>query len=109
MLRLDKQTGAVSLCTSRAGSWVCRSIADDRLALENEIDRLSEENQRLKDELAQRAPVIPSQVKPKPKAPGSWRPSDKHVEEFRSFFEKMMTRFKQMAGSMPGDATKDKP
>ena len=46
MVRLDTQSGAVSLGTGKAGRWVCRSIADDRLALENEIDRFVEEVKR---------------------------------------------------------------
>lgn len=109
MLRLDTQTGAVSLCTGKAGRWVCRSVADDRLALENEIDRLSEENRRLKDELAQRRSDQPPGIKPQPEAPGSWVPSDKHAEEFMTFFEKMMKRFKQIAESTQDDAPKEKP
>lgn len=109
MLRLDTQTGAVSLCTGKAGRWVCRSISDDRLALENEIDRLSDENQRLKDELAQRSAGLPPGVKPQPEAPGSWVPSDKHVEEFMTFFEKMMKRLKQIAESTQDVTPKTKP
>lgn len=106
MLRLDTQTGAVSLCTGRAGHWVCRSVADDRLALENEIDRLSNENGALRAELAQRGIEVPPQVKSQRNAPGSWRPSDKKVEEFMMFFEKIMRRFKQIAESMQDDVPK---
>jgi len=104
MLRLDTQSGAVSLCTGKAGRWVCRSIADDRLALENEIDRLSDENQQLKDELAQREADLPPGAKPQPEASESWVPSDKHVEEFMTFFEKMMIRLKQIAESTQDDS-----
>lgn len=121
MLRLDTQTGAVSLCAGTAGHWVCRSIADDRLALENEIDRLSNENQRLKAELEQRQseakPDVPYEAKPdvtpevqlEPDALGSWRPSDEDIEEFMTFFEKIMNRFKQIAESMKGDSPKQQP
>ena len=109
MLRLDTQTGAVSLCTGRAGHWVCRSVADDRLALENEIDRLSNENRRLQAALARRGIEVPPEVKPQPDAPGFWRPSDKHVEEFMTFFEKVMRRFRQIAESMQDDTPKEQP
>jgi len=121
MLRLDTQTGAVSLCTGTDGHWVCRSIADDRLALENEIDRLSNENQRLKAELEQRQkeakPDVPYEAKPdvtpevqlEPDALGSWRPSDEDIEEFMTFFEKIMNRFKQFAESMKDDSPKQQP
>lgn len=103
MLRLDTLTGAVSLCTGGAGNWVCRSVADDRLALENEIDRLSDENQAMRAEFAKREIEVPPQVKPQRDASGSWRPSDKKVEEFMMFFETIMRRFKKMAESMQDD------
>ena len=117
MLRLDTHTGAVSLCTGTAGRWVCRSVADDRLALENEIDRLSVENQRLKAELAQRGSDVKPEMnhdaqpkaKPQPEAPGSWRPSEKDVEEFMTFFEKIMKRFKQIAEDMQSDDPEKQP
>lgn len=48
IVRLDSQTGAVSICSERFSRWVCQSVADDALALQREIDRLTEENARLK-------------------------------------------------------------
>ena len=107
------------------GHWVCRSIADDRLALENEIDRLSNETQRLKAELEQRQseakPDVPYEAKPdvtpevmpevqlEPDALGSWRPSDEDIEEFMTFFEQIMNRFKKIAESMKDDSPKQQP
>lgn len=109
MMRLDTQTGAVSRCIRDAGSWVCKSIADDRMALENEIDRLSNENRQLRAQLAERGLEAPPEAKPQPDAPKSWLPDDKRVEEFMSFFEKIMRRFKQIAESMQGDASPERP
>ncbi|MBX3598767.1 MAG: hypothetical protein KF874_14455 [Rhizobiaceae bacterium] len=42
-VRLDKRTGAISTCTQQSGQLVCRLAADDRLALEDEMDRLREQ------------------------------------------------------------------
>ncbi len=50
-LRLDGLTGAVSHCLVRNAHWVCESVADDRLALQEEIDRLARENAALKQQL----------------------------------------------------------
>jgi hypothetical protein len=47
-LRLDTRTGQVSLCTLSAGQAQCRASADERAALEAEIDRLARENAALK-------------------------------------------------------------
>ncbi|MDM9619165.1 hypothetical protein A6U87_01120 [Rhizobium sp. AC44/96] len=41
-VRLDRQTGAMSLCEEKDGSLVCRMAADERAAYENELDRLSD-------------------------------------------------------------------
>src|SRR5215471_20157907 len=65
VLRLDGRTGHVSLC-SKVTEWACRTLADDRIALENEIGRLFDENAALRKQLeeARRAPVPPETVPP---------------------------------------------
>jgi hypothetical protein len=40
-VRLDRQTGAMSLCEEKDGTLVCRMAADERAAYEQELDRLS--------------------------------------------------------------------
>ena len=109
MLRLDTKTGAVSRCKRASGNWVCKSVADDRMALENEIDRLSNENQRLRAVMAKRGLKPPPETKPGTDAPNFWLPDDSKVEEFMSFFEKLMSRFKQIADSMQDDASPEQP
>jgi hypothetical protein len=51
VLRLDTQTGAVSLCSQRTVGWACQAAPDDRAVLEGEIARLRTENATLKKEL----------------------------------------------------------
>jgi hypothetical protein len=109
MLRLDTQTGAVSHCMQDTGRWVCKSIADDRNALENEIDRLSNENRQMRAELAKRGLEPPPQPELRGEAPRSWLPSDSQVEEFMSFFEKIMRRFREYAESMQDNASPERP
>lgn len=124
MLRLDTKTGAVSRCAREAGTWICESVADDQKALQNEIDRLSIENERLASELAragrdappgERAPPdVPQADAPQPdapqaQAPRSWLPDDAQMEELTAFFKKIMRRFKQMAEDMQADAPRDQP
>ncbi len=46
-LRLDTRTGAVSLCVVKEASAECRAAADDRAALNAEIDRLATKNAEL--------------------------------------------------------------
>lgn len=47
-IRLDKKTGTVSTCTLDGGSFDCRMSADERAALQAEIERLASENEQLK-------------------------------------------------------------
>ncbi|MFV0281099.1 MAG: hypothetical protein ACK5JM_10130 [Rhodoblastus sp.] len=46
-LRLDTRTGQVSLCRVENGAAFCHAAAEERTALENEIDRLLKKNQTL--------------------------------------------------------------
>lgn len=39
-VRMDTQTGAMSVCNERDGQLVCRVAADERSAFQDEIDRL---------------------------------------------------------------------
>lgn len=56
-LRLDTRSGAVSLCTLKANQAgnnqvTCAASADERGALDSEIDRLAKENSELRRKLA---------------------------------------------------------
>ncbi len=48
LMRLDTETGQVSHCTKAGDSFACRSVADDRAALMDEIERLKRENEQLR-------------------------------------------------------------
>lgn len=66
-LRLDTATGAVAFCRERHDGVVCQSVADERTALQSEIDRLLEENRALRaqvQELRRRAEGMPSAPSP---------------------------------------------
>jgi hypothetical protein len=51
-LRLDNQTGQVTLCSQHSVGWACEAVPEDRAALEMEIGRLQDEVSSLKAELA---------------------------------------------------------
>ncbi|GEM_PF-5894666 len=48
IIRLDKQTGAMSSCVLKASSLVCRMAADERTALETEIASLQSQLDNVK-------------------------------------------------------------
>lgn len=96
VLRLDSATGAVSICGRKLGGWSCDSIVDDSLALKQEVDRLTRENQELKDKLAEadanEAEAGPSKVPANPYAqfPGL------ALDEMTDFINEMIRRLQDM-------------
>jgi hypothetical protein len=82
VMRLDSDSGHVSFCTRAGDGYACRSAPDDRAALQEEIDRLKRENERLR--LA--GPQQPS--------PGGrfQLPSEEEIDKAMGLFEKMMRR-----------------
>jgi len=128
ILRLDGRTGQVSLC-SRVTEWACRTLADDRTALENEIGRLLDENAALRKQLEARAPVPPETVPPGGVAPAPATPtippaaapapkqgerefnlpSDAEVNRMMAFLEKMWRRLLDMAQRTQRELEQDRP
>lgn len=114
LLRLDSRTGQVSLCSRISSAWACRTLPDDREALEKEIGRLLDENAALKQQLASRAapqpneppvaatpqPVVPTpapQAAPRHSERRFEPPSDEDVDRMMSFMEKVWRRLLDMA------------
>lgn len=65
-VRLDTQTGEVSLCNQRTVGWACQAMPEDRAVLENEIARLRRENAALKKDILSRGLPLPAGALPEP-------------------------------------------
>jgi hypothetical protein len=65
-LRLDTQTGEVSLCSRRTVGWACVMAPEDRAAFESEIARLRSENAALKKDILSRGLPLPPGASPLP-------------------------------------------
>lgn len=72
-LRLDQQTGRLSLCTRRNIGWACYPVPDERTALEEEIARLQRDNAALKKQMLAQGMPLPG-VKPAPASPSPAKP-----------------------------------
>jgi hypothetical protein len=127
VIKLDTRTGSVSTCSNAGAGWACYTVPDERKALDEEIGRLQAENEtsraeleRLKAELAARAPVgegktdeaLPksdSLKKPEPKvAEGGRRieiplPSDRDMDRVMAFIEQAWRRLVEMANRVQRD------
>ena len=64
-LRLDTQTGQVSVCSQRAVGWACQAAPEDRATYEREIERLQNENAALKQALLSHGLPLPDDLMPK--------------------------------------------
>jgi len=93
-LRLDTATGAVSICRQKLDTWTCESVADDALALKQEVDRLTGENQELKDKLA-KAEAREGQAGPLPANPSTQFPT-LALDEMTDFINKMIRRLQDL-------------
>ncbi len=83
-VRLDRQTGAMTLCEDKDGNLVCRMAADERNAYDDEIDRLSDRVAVLEKAMA--AGSRPSSL-----------PTDAEVDRSIGIMERMMRSFMGIA------------
>jgi hypothetical protein len=97
-VRLDTQTGAVSLCSQKTVGWACEAAPEDRAVLESEIARLRSENAALKTEIIERGLPLPPGVAPEPPAAQNGEltvhlPSDADIDRMVAFAGHVWHRF----------------
>jgi hypothetical protein len=99
-LRLDTHTGAMSVCQRKDGAWSCEAIADQRRALETEIDRLATENRELQSAVKRLEELL---ALPDPDGkdrharrggPKIQLPSEEDVDRAMDYIQRMMRKFK---------------
>lgn len=97
ILRLDTQTGALSMCKQASGSWGCTVMPDDRTALTAEIDRLKAENGALKTSVKRLEDLagVPSIDHGDDKKPGMNLPTEEEVDKAMSYVQRMLKKFKE--------------
>lgn len=105
-LRLDQQTGHVSLCSRRDLGWSCHPVPDERSALEEEIARLQRDNAALKKDMLARGITPPGtpQAKAQPKTePDGKSPTDAEIDRALATVERIWRRFVEMIGRLQRD------
>lgn len=92
-IRLDKQTGAMSVCQDQNGNLVCRMAADERSAYDDELDRLSDRVSKLEKAVAANS--------------GSSLPSDAEVDRTLGIMQKFMRGFMGLAKEFQNEERPD--
>jgi hypothetical protein len=100
-IRLDTQTGQMSLCQRRESDWSCREIAEPERGLASEIERLREENNRLKAELRQLEDIVLGDKRAERDRgreggkPELRLPSEQDIDNVMSYAQRMLRKFRE--------------
>lgn len=81
-VRLDRQTGAVTLCTEADGTLTCRMAADERAAYDADLARLEK-----------RVEALEKRVAEGPAAKSGELPSDAEIDRSIGIMERFMRTF----------------
>ncbi|MBN9256951.1 MULTISPECIES: hypothetical protein [unclassified Mesorhizobium] len=104
-VRMDTQTGAMSLCEERSGQLVCKMAADERAAFQDEIDRLQTSVKALDDRVAKLENSLSARVE-------SSLPSEEDFNKTMSYMERFMRGVMGIVKDMnkdSGDSAKPDP
>jgi hypothetical protein len=89
-IRLDRQTGTISTCSLAGTDLDCRASADERAALQAEIDRLATEVDQLK--AGAPAATAGAQISKDGKELTLKLPTEAEIRQVVAFFEDMVQR-----------------
>lgn len=93
-LKLDRETGRVSLCAKRGTGFTCEAVPDTRDAYEAEIARLQAENETLRRS-AQLPPIPPLPPTP-PNAGPKASPDTSDIDQALAYAERFYKRLRSL-------------
>ena len=97
------------MCQRTSGKWACEAVADDRRALETEMERLGAENRelngtvkRLEEMLA--LPEADGKDRRADKGPKFQLPSEEDVDRALGYMQRLMRKFKEKMRELDSDS-----
>ncbi len=92
IVRLDTETGALTLCREDGEGLTCRMAPDERAAYENELDLLE-----------RRVAALEERIGKAPPASGTGLPSEAEVDRSLSIMERFMRSFMGIVREFTGE------
>lgn len=117
VIRLDRETGAMSFCSGTADNWTCKDMPETESALKKRVEELEgekralEAERRLHDGPQAKAPDTsepPPAADAVPPPPGDLPvPTEKDVDKLFDYVEGMVKKFKERIDRLEREAKKD--
>ncbi|RWA58845.1 hypothetical protein [Mesorhizobium sp.] len=92
-VRMDTQTGAMSICEEHSGQLVCKMAADERAAFQDEIDRLQNSVKALDERVAKLENTPSARLE-------SNLPSEEDFNKTMNYMERFFRRFMDIVKDM---------
>lgn len=99
-VRMDTQTGAMSICEERAGQLVCKMAADERAAFQDEVDRLQSSVKALDERVVKLENSLSARLE-------STLPSEEDFNKTMSYMERFLRGFMDIVKDMEKDSGED--
>ena len=114
VIRLDRETGAMSFCTGKDGAWACKEMPESENDLTRRVEELERENRALRAQ-AGRPPAHPPASEPPaagdlvpPAPPGDLPvPTERDVDKLFDYVEGMVRKFKERIDRLEREAQKE--
>lgn len=91
-VRLDRQTGAVTLCKETEGTLTCRMAADERAAYDEDLNRLEKRIEALEKQMAEGTALKSGDL-----------PSDAEIDRSIGIMERFMRAFFNLVQEFQGE------
>ncbi|MER8381141.1 hypothetical protein NKH70_16825 [Mesorhizobium sp. M0991] len=101
-VRMDTQTGAMSLCEERSGQLVCKTAADERAAFQDQVDRLQNSVKALDERVAKLENSLAARFE-------STLPSEEDFNKTMGYMERFLRSFMDIVKDMDKDEDGAKP
>jgi hypothetical protein len=111
-VRMDTQTGEMSMCEEKAGELVCRLAADERKAMETEVERLQTEIADIRDRLEGMKALEDRVAKLESSLAARIEqslPSEEDFDRTMSYMERFFRSFMSIAREFQSDGDKPAP